>query len=376
MPILKTKDWETPVASTDVLHLILPAMYVSAYIGYDKTRATPYRVTHWCFEAKKRLVKAFDTREAAELFKARIVCTDVERLRRVVTVADVLADLKYFQKHYRLEPQVIEYEAQDVPLPPRYFGIWTGDGHSAGCTITTVDPEIVEYITDVATSFELNVRPRGKYGYAMTAMKSDSNKKPGCGSFMIDRKAVDAALKDMASGIECEQAARAHGMAAKTLRRYKALADEGQLDDYYDSLKLNPMAQALRGLGVLNNKHIPKCYLENSRQARLELLAGIIDTDGHASTGGYDICFKSKRLITDIITLARSLGFTVKDARYSPKTCTNAPGGPKQCEAYRSYIGGGDIHEVPVLLARKKLHPSTQRYDLAHFKIIDDPSNA
>jgi replicative DNA helicase len=376
MPILKTKDWETPIATTDVLHLILPAMYVNAYINHVPSRRMAYRVRHWDFEAKKSLIKSFETLEEAELFKARIVCTDVTRLRLVVTVADVLADLKYFEKHYRLEPQVIEYEAQDVPLPHRFVGIWLGDGHSERCAITTADTEIVEYITDVATSFELNVRTTGKYGYVISYMKAGATKRPGYGSFMIDRKAVDAALKDIASGMECEEAASSHGMAAKTLRRYKAIADDGQLDDYYDSLKINPMAQALRDLGVWNNKHIPKCYLENSRQARLELLAGIIDTDGHASGAGYDICFKSKRLLTDVITLARSLGFTAKDARYCPKTCTNAPGGPKQCEAYRSFISGGDLHETPVLLARKKLKPKTQRYDLAHFKMIDDPSNA
>lgn len=373
MPILKTKDSETPVASTDVLHLILPAMYVSAYIGYDKTRRLGYRVEHWDFEAKKRLVKSFETLEEAELFKERIVCTDVNRLRLVVTVADVLADLKYFQKHYRLEPQVIEYGAQDVPLPHRFVGIWLGDGHSERCAITTADPEILEYITGVTATYNLYVRPNGRFCYAITTMPPDATKFIGRGSFMIDRKAVDAALKDMGRGMECEDAAQAHGMAAKTLRRYKAIADAGKLDDYYDSLRINPMAQALRDLRVWNNKHIPKCYLENSRQARLELLAGIIDTDGHASGGGYDICFKSKRLITDVITLARSLGFAAKDARYSPKMCTNAPGGPKECEAYRSYIGGGNVHEVPVMLARKKLKPNTLRYDLARFEIIGDP---
>ena len=37
----------------------------------------------------------------------------------------------------------------------------------------------------------------------------------------------------------------------------------------------------LRDLGVLKNKHLPDVYLRASRQQRLDLLRGIMDTDGH-----------------------------------------------------------------------------------------------
>ena len=43
----------------------------------------------------------------------------------------------------------------------------------------------------------------------------------------------------------------------------------------------------LREIGVLGKKHIPESYLRSSIKQRLELLAGLIDTDGsvEAKTG-------------------------------------------------------------------------------------------
>ncbi len=41
------------------------------------------------------------------------------------------------------------------------------------------------------------------------------------------------------------------------------------------------MLQDLRSLGVLNNKAIPEIYLRASKQQRLDLLCGLMDSDGH-----------------------------------------------------------------------------------------------
>ncbi|UWF82784.1 MAG: Homing endonuclease [Bacteriophage sp.] len=44
--------------------------------------------------------------------------------------------------------------------------------------------------------------------------------------------------------------------------------------------KANWLLNELRNLKVLNNKHIPDDYIFDSRENRLKLLAGLIDTDG------------------------------------------------------------------------------------------------
>lgn len=85
-------------------------------------------------------------------------------------------------------------------------------------------------------------------------------------------------------------------------------------------------------------KFIPEEYLIDSVNNRLELLKGLIDTDGYCEGSSYNICLKSKRLILDIKFIAESLGFT---ATYSEKNaiCSNSPGGKRDCgTVYRLHI--------------------------------------
>ena len=58
-----------------------------------------------------------------------------------------------------------------------------------------------------------------------------------------------------------------------------------------------------------HTKFIPKDYLYNSREARLELLRGLMDGDGCARTNGASVFITcSEKLAVDIMSLARSLG--------------------------------------------------------------------
>ena len=41
------------------------------------------------------------------------------------------------------------------------------------------------------------------------------------------------------------------------------------------------LSSKLRDLNLIQNKHIPDVYMKGSRQQRLQLLAGILDSDGH-----------------------------------------------------------------------------------------------
>lgn len=86
------------------------------------------------------------------------------------------------------------------------------------------------------------------------------------------------------------------------------------------------------------DKFIPDLYKYNSIQIRIDLLKGIIDTDGYCEGGAYDIVLKSQKLILDIKEVCESLGMT---AVYSTKKaiCTNSTNGKKDCgEVYRLRI--------------------------------------
>lgn len=75
----------------------------------------------------------------------------------------------------------------------------------------------------------------------------------------------------------------------------------------------NPLKQALAGLGLWEvgspDKFIPDLYLTAHRQARLDLLRGLLDTDGWVETwGSIRFASTSERLARGVVELARSLG--------------------------------------------------------------------
>lgn len=74
----------------------------------------------------------------------------------------------------------------------------------------------------------------------------------------------------------------------------------------------NYIKNQLQLIGLLNTnsatKFIPYAYKCAPRKERLELLAGLIDTDGHLHNNCYEYTSKSKQLAFDVQFVARSLG--------------------------------------------------------------------
>jgi hypothetical protein len=125
----------------------------------------------------------------------------------------------------------------------------------------------------------------------------------------------------------------------------------------------NALIEALNKYKLINNKHIPQDYKVNSREVRLQVLAGLIDSDGTTDSKGYEITQKNKTLAEDILFLARSLGY----AAYI-KECLKSwtyKGEKKTGTYHRITISGNTVHEVPVKVPRKKLEPRTQIKDTA-----------
>lgn len=104
-------------------------------------------------------------------------------------------------------------------------------------------------------------------------------------------------------------------------------------------------------LNLKENKHIPDIYKFNSRENRLQLLAGILDTDGYMTNNCYEIIQKNKKLADDIQFLARSLGFYAKIVE--KKSSCMYKGEKKIGLYYRMHISG-HTNEIPVKIQRKK----------------------
>lgn len=107
------------------------------------------------------------------------------------------------------------------------------------------------------------------------------------------------------------------------------------------------LKDALNSLGLLNvlsgEKFIPYAYKTGSRKIRLDMLAGLMDTDGHLIHQGFEYCSKSKQLADDVMFVARSLGLAATSSVRVLRGETY----------YRVWISG-DCSIIPTRLARKR----------------------
>ena len=188
----------------------------------------------------------------------------------------------------------LDFSDKELPIPGYILGAWLGDGHSNRAAITTMDSEIQsEWAAWVASN-----------GDGMSVYQSGPSNRA---------------------------------------RTYSATTG-GTKKNVSSTLKLNK-------LGVLNSKRIPHEYLTSSRSQRLELLAGIVDTDGYYSGDAvplYEVTQKNEALASDIAYLARSLGFRVTTNKVTKKAQTGVTG------EYTKLLISGPLSTVPVRLERKK----------------------
>jgi len=187
-------------------------------------------------------------------------------------------------KGYRVGVDFKSNSSIDFGVPPYLLGLWLGDGNSGYGSLYSADFEVVNYLREYANEHGLNCLER----------EQKNNK----------------SIAILITG------------------------DRGN-NGFYNFLKENLL---------IKNKHIPYQYKVSSRQDRLQLLAGLIDTDGYKATGYYEYVSKSKRLADDVVFLARSLGF----ASYFMKNKVI-----RGVTYYRISISG-EVSEIPVKIWRKK----------------------
>ena len=96
---------------------------------------------------------------------------------------------------------------------------------------------------------------------------------------------------------------------------YKVIRyDEGKGNSYEAFYTHQGLLEKLKELGVYGNKHIPEVYLHNSYEIRLQLLAGLIDSDGSVEKSNNRVVFvnTNKKLLKQVHELMTGLSFTVK----------------------------------------------------------------
>jgi hypothetical protein len=220
---------------------------------------------------------------------------------------------KYRENLLGYQVSALTFPKQNVELPidPYMIGYWLGDGTSNNSNITTQDSTVLHYFANNLEQYNLYLDYKEKY-------------------------------------------------------TYKVSSGYGQNG--------NVFLKTLRDLDMLNNKHIPHIYKCNTREARLKLLAGFIDADGHlGKRNDFEVtqCEKHEKLFDDIIYLARSLGFTAykhdkhdkhdKYDKYDKKTSWTHNGVKKFGKAFRIHINGEGIEEIPTLIPRKRAQKRNDR---------------
>ena len=224
-----------------------------------------------------------------------------------IAVRDYLNSSITFKHQYKGYRVGVEFPAEPVRLDPYILGYWLGDGDSHDTAITTQDREIVEHFSAVLQPLGLVLRASTTHTLRYSFTTPERN-------------------------------GRGHKQFS------------------------NPFRNALRSYELLKNKHIPHKYKCNSREVRLKLLAGLVDSDGFIGNGCYCFTFKSETLARDATYLCRSLGF----AAYM-KPCSKSWTSPKQGNKYSGSgtyysitVSGAGLDQVPVLLERKRVRPRRQ----------------
>lgn len=120
----------------------------------------------------------------------------------------------------------------------------------------------------------------------------------------------------------------------------------------------SPLGQAVKALGLIGTncgtKFIPPQYKFASIRCRLQLLAGLMDSDGSydKECNVYDYITKSKLLAHDLVFVARSVGLAAY-VNQCTKRCTTTG----YVGRYYRICVSGDIDKIPVKWESKKARP-------------------
>lgn len=122
----------------------------------------------------------------------------------------------------------------------------------------------------------------------------------------------------------------------------------------------------LRAAGVLGAKHIPDGYMLASQRQRRELLAGIMDTDGTVSTSQITVTMSNARLMDDVASLVRSLGYKASLREYRA-SLNGVDAGPM----YRvQFSSSTDVNPFAMPRKAAKVKPRHHRKTRAHYNAI------
>lgn len=229
-----------------------------------------------------------------------------------IKVKDYLSKSKWFKHTHKLyRPEMIEFEEfSELPLDPYFLGLMLGDGSccNGNAAFCTADDQLAESVAEIVEALGMKIT---KY----------------------EKKDNEASNYNLT---------------------YKAGYN-------------NPLQEVMKDMGLYGrlsgDKFIPHEYKVASIQDRKEILAGLIDTDGHMNNSNcYEYMSKSERLADDVCFVVRSLGL----AAYKSEK-------PVKGTIYYRVSISGDCSDLPIRLGRKRSLPREQKKSVTvtGFKVLE-----
>ena len=131
--------------------------------------------------------------------------------------------------------------------------------------------------------------------------------------------------------------------------------------------KPGKMTQGLQQLSVFKDKHIPEIYKRSSITQRIELIAGLVDSDGHVepSTGRVRIVTAKEKLALDIYEIATSLGWYPYVTSVNPALSSSNIQGRKVIYT----VGFQPDRPIPSALKRKQITKYAMRRKIGVSKV-------
>ena len=317
------------------------------------------------FSGDKRIYRAesencwkmswFDHNELVLKFKRSSDLASLEKFKETLKFPDVLEiEVDKFMKLSAsnkkslmgFKADRINWCQKDVILDPYLMGLWIGDGIVDGMSFALspeTDPEIISYLIDWCAKNGAELVHDAAY------------------RFRVRRREVSQGRLAIGHGITC--------MDCKGCAENKNIFCDLPTVPYTSVAKRsdkNPLKQALDSYGLIHKKFIPDDFLMNSREIRLKLLAGLIDTDGYAGNDGkrIQISQSNHAIARQIELLARSLGFAVHVNLIKKTNIVFGGGEPK---SYPDHLGlsisGEHLSDIPCLVSRKRCISSTPNKD-------------
>jgi hypothetical protein len=213
--------------------------------------------------------------------------------------------------HYIPRNEAVEFTQKNLPIPPYTLGVILGDGTiSNSIAFSSIDTELIEkvrtevselgcYLTNHDISYTISNSPRNNKP-ARRVLVTNTNTKNVDEYYSIgDALQV---INQSRSKIKyyCENKKIIDGI------KYEFIPSENRWE--------NKIKNSLFQLGLenkkSNDKFIPDLYKFSSIDDRIELLRGLMDTDGTVKdkTGEASYTTTSKQLALDMIELVKSLG--------------------------------------------------------------------